>query len=121
MSLSIEVLKSDSGRCRLELTGRLDSSTAAHLDEKVETVDCSEHPVQIVDLSALEYVSSAGLRSLFKAKKRAHAADANLLIVNPQPQVKKVFDIIKALPNESLFTSEEELDAYLDRVQRANS
>ena len=96
MSLSIEVLKSDSGRCRLELTGRLDSSTAAHLDEKVETVDCSEHPVHIVDLSALE-------------------------IVNPQPQVKKVFDIINALPNESLFTSEEELDAYLDRVQRANS
>ena len=121
MSLSIEVLKSDSGRCRLELSGRLDSSTAAHLDEKVATVDCAEYPVQIVDLSSLEYVSSAGLRSLFKAKKRAHTADANLLIVNPQPQVKKVFDIIKALPNESLFTSEAELDAYLDRVQRANS
>ena len=121
MSLSIEVLKSDSGRCRIELKGRLDSATAAQLDEKIASVDCAEDPVQIVDLSALDYVSSAGLRSLFKGKKRAASADANLLIVNPQPQVKKVFDIIRALPQESLFTSEAELDAYLDKMQQTSS
>ena len=121
MSLNIEVLKSDSGKCRIELSGRLDTATAAELDSKVESVDCKDFPVQIIDLAALEYVSSAGLRSLFKAKKRAHAQDANLLLVNPQPQVRKVFDIVKALPAESLFASQAELDEYLDEMQRANS
>lgn len=120
MSLNIEVLKSDQNKCRIELSGRLDTSTAPELDKKIEAVDCNEFPVQIVDLSALEYVSSAGLRSLFKAKKRATAGGASLLLVNPQPQVRKVFDIIKALPKESLFTSDEELDAYLDKMQRTS-
>jgi len=118
MSLQVEILKSDSHKCRIELSGRLDTATASEFDKKVETVDCEEYPIQIVDLSSLDYVSSAGLRSLFKAKKRASNAGANLLLVNPQPQVKKVFDIIKALPTESVFTSDEELDHYLDRMQK---
>ena len=121
MSLSIEVLKTDNGKCRLELTGRLDTATAAEFDQKVEGLDCNDYPVQIVDLSSLEYVSSAGLRSLFKAKKRAHSAGAELLLVNPQPQVRKVFDLVKALPKEAVFVSDVELDAYLDKMQRANS
>jgi anti-anti-sigma factor len=85
----------------------------------MDSIDCSEFPIQVVDLQNLEYISSAGLRSLFKAKKRASTEGGNLLLVNPQPQVKKVFDIIKALPTESIFTSEEELDSYLDKMQRS--
>ncbi|MFA5504118.1 MAG: STAS domain-containing protein [Vulcanimicrobiota bacterium] len=121
MSLTVEVLRSDNGNCRIELSGRLDTATTLEFDQKIESVDCSAHPVQIVDLSALDYISSAGLRSLFKAKKRAHAAGAQLLLVNPQPQVRKVFDIVKALPKESVFTSDQELDAYLDKMQRTSS
>ncbi len=121
MSLAIEVLTSDSGKCRIELSGRLDTTTAPELDEKMASIDASAHPVQVIDLSNLEYVSSAGLRSLFKAKKSAAAHESKVLLVNPQPQVKKVFDIIKALPAESVFASEQELDDYLDRMQRASS
>ncbi len=118
MSLEIELLKSDSGKCRIELKGRLDTHTAEQLDQKLESIDATQYPVQIVDLAALEYVSSAGLRSLFRAKKAAHAQGGQFLVVHPQPQVQKVFDVVKALPSEGIFASQEELDEYLDGVQR---
>ncbi len=62
--------------------------------------------------------SSAGLRSLFKAKKAASAKGGQFLIVHVQPSVQKVFDIVKALPSEGIFASIEEMDEYLDGVQR---
>lgn len=118
MSLEIELLKSDSGKCKIELKGRLDTNTAEQLDEKLESIDASQFPVQIVDLRELEYISSAGLRSLFRAKKAVNSSGGQFLVVHPQPQVQKVFDVVKALPSEGIFASQQELDNYLDGVQR---
>jgi hypothetical protein len=36
-----------------------------------------------------------------------------------QPQIRKVFDILNALPTLQVFTSIQELDAYLDAMQKA--
>jgi hypothetical protein len=36
-----------------------------------------------------------------------------------QPQIRKVFDILSALPTLKVFTSIEELDKYLDTMQKA--
>jgi anti-anti-sigma factor len=118
VSLQIEIYKSDNGRCRIELTGRLDSDTSAALESRLEEIEASQFSCQIVDLAALEYISSAGLRTLYRAKKLAQQHQAHFLVVHPQPQVKKVFDIVKALPNEAVFSSQQEMDDYLDRVQQ---
>ena len=40
-----------------------------------------------------------------------------MAIVNAQPAVLKVFEIVKALPNDQVFASQAELDAYLERMQ----
>lgn len=118
MSLTIEIYKTDNGKCRIELEGRLDTNTASQFDKEVSAIETKEFPLQIVDLARLTYVSSAGVRSLFKARKLAADAGGQLLLVHPQPQVKKVFDIIKALPSSSVFASVEEMDRYLDAMQR---
>lgn len=121
MSLAIEIYKSDGGKCKIELVGRLDTNTASDFDAEIATIDHSEFPIQVVDLARLDYLSSAGVRSLFKARKGASDAGGQLLLVNPQPQVRKVFDIIKALPSTSVFESQEEMDRYLDAMQRKSS
>lgn len=118
MSLAIDIYKSDGGKCRIELQGRLDTNTAPLFDEKLAGLEQDNFPIQVVDLAKLDYVSSAGVRALFKARKGAHDAGGQLLLVNPQPQVKKVFDIIKALPSTSVFESQEEMDRYLDAMQK---
>jgi hypothetical protein len=40
------------------------------------------------------------------------------LLVNPQVQVRKVFEIVKAVPVKEIFENVRELDEYLDRIQR---
>jgi len=44
--------------------------------------------------------------------------DGTLLASNLQPQVQKVFDIVKAMPSVNVFTSIRELDEYLDVIQK---
>jgi hypothetical protein len=39
-------------------------------------------------------------------------------LVNAQPQVQKVFDIVRATDLTAVFTSVQELDRYLDAMQR---
>ena len=34
-----------------------------------------------------------------------------------QPQIQRVFDIVKELPNLKMFKDQEEVDAYLDAIQ----
>jgi anti-sigma B factor antagonist len=41
----------------------------------------------------MEYISSLGLRVLFKAAKQAKAAQQTLLLAGLRPAVKEVFDI----------------------------
>ena len=119
MSLTTDVSKDGDDKCRISLSGRLDTSTAPELEEKLMGIDLSENSLQVIDLAELDYISSAGIRVLFKAKKRASDGGARLLFVNPKPSVKKVFDIVKALPKESIFSSMDELDDYLDNMQRS--
>lgn len=118
--LKIEVFKSDKAKCRVELSGRLDTATAVQFDENLATIKASDYPLQIIDLAGLSYLSSAGVRSLFRARKVAQETGGQFLLVNPQPQIQKVFDIIKALPNTAIFVSESELDNYL-LVQQTRS
>ena len=41
-----------------------------------------------------------------------------VLLVNPQPQIQKVLDMVKAVPLNEIFSSTAEADAYLDLMQR---
>ena len=54
----------------------------------------------------------------FKARKALAARAGKVLVVNLQPQIRKVFDIVKAVPVSDVFASVAELDAYLDAMQR---
>lgn len=118
MSLDIEIYKSENGRCQIELNGRLDTHTSQKLESSLADLDPQELPIQILDMQNLNYISSAGLRCIFKAKKVVVGGGGRLLLVNLQPQVKKVLDIIKALPDTAVFADNAELDEYLDKMQK---
>lgn len=118
MGLSIAVDEPRHKTKRLLLEGSLDTDTASQLDRELETVLATDLDVVVLDLGQLEYISSAGLRVIFKLRKAVKARSGEIYATNLQPQVKKVFDIVKAMPLGSLFASVEELDRYLDTIQR---
>lgn len=117
MSLDIEVFEVASGRLQIGLGGRLDTHTFQRLEDRLDTLDPELYPLQILNLEGLGYLSSAGLRCIFKAKKKLQASRARLLILRVQPPVKKVMDIIKAFPEEEIFADEKALESYLSGIQ----
>ncbi len=74
--------------------GRIDTQAATELDQALQaTVSGGSHKI-VVDMSAVDYISSAGLRSLAAVlvKSRAEGGDMKLAALNER--VTRVFNII---------------------------
>src|SRR5262245_58342329 len=117
-ALKVRATETRSGSTTIHLEGRLDHETAPLLDNELDKVARSSVTVLVLDLDRLEYISSAGLRSIFSAQKTLAKRSGRVVLVNTRPQIKKVFDIVKAADLGVVFTSLEELDRYLDTMQR---
>ena len=69
-------------------------------------------------MKELEYVSSAGLKVIAKACRKMKEKSGAVAITGLQPQIEKVFDIIKALPDFGIFKDDAEADEYFDHMQK---
>ena len=98
--------------------GSLDSNTYTNLQEHIATVTKSKPGALVLDLKDLSYISSAGVRVVIAAQKTMKAAGGGFAIVHLQPQIRKVFEIIMALPSPNIFESVDELDRYLTSIQK---
>lgn len=77
----------------LRPVGRLDSSSSPEL-ERVLTEQLSAGVQRLVfDFSALEYISSAGLRVVLLAAKKLRATRGKLALAGLQDMVREVFDM----------------------------
>jgi stage II sporulation protein AA (anti-sigma F factor antagonist) len=73
--------------------GRIDSTTAKAFEESVlSLLDAVSNRV-VVNLSMLEYVSSAGLRVFLTTAKKAKSFGGALTMCSAQPSVREVFEI----------------------------
>lgn len=117
-TLSLQIDPTQDRRQRITLSGRLDTHTYQALDEALAPLLVTQITTLVLDMSNLDYISSAGIRSIFKARKVLATREGRVLVVNPQQQIRKVFDVVKAVPLNEIFTSVQELDDYLDEMQR---
>lgn len=90
----------EDGTLTLKVDGRLDTNTSPELTEAL-TFDGVKKIV--FDFSALEYISSAGLRVLMTAQKAMLAASGKMTIAHPNAMVKGVLDMTGM---SSIFTIE---------------
>ena len=118
MSLNVRIHPQTGGSQRVSIDGRLDTHTYLDLDRQLAPVLASGITSLVLDLAGLEYISSAGVRSVFKARKALAARGGKVLVANLQPQIQKVFDVVKAVPMNEIFSSVAEADAYLDAMQQ---
>ena len=79
----------------LQVTGRLDQDTCdAFRGDLMKHVESGAKGGGIVlDLSQMEYVSSAGLRCFMLASRQAKTQQARISVAALQPMVKEIFDI----------------------------
>ena len=82
----------DGNAMTLALSGRLETMTAPQLDAEVQSLPEGVTEL-LMEISALEYVSSAGLRVFLVAHKKMKSRGGAMKISGANASVKKVFDI----------------------------
>ena len=76
----------------LEITGRLDTTTAPNLEAVINELlgDIKE---LIFDMSGVEYISSAGIRVLIGAYKKINSSGGKIRIEKANEMVREVFEM----------------------------
>lgn len=102
----------------LKPQGPIDANTFGVLGAEVEAVLKKGPSLLIFNLEAVGFVSSAGIGVVLAAEKAMKAKGGKAVLVNLKPQIRKVFDIVQALPPQQIYKDITELDAYLAEIQR---
>jgi anti-sigma B factor antagonist len=90
LNISVESLK----RVELvEISGRVDSSNASELDHALKDVNERGRHNIVLDLSGVNYMSSAGLRSLVATLRECKKRGGDLRIANPSERVSEVLSL----------------------------
>jgi anti-anti-sigma factor len=77
----------------VRMSGRLDSNTAQPAEDSFSRVLGEGPPRLAVDLSKLEYISSAGLRVLLVVAKKVQQAKGKVVLFGLGRNVREVFSI----------------------------
>jgi stage II sporulation protein AA (anti-sigma F factor antagonist) len=96
--------------------GRVDSVSSGDLERLVVSRIGGGERRLVLDLSGVEYISSAGLRVLLMAAKRLREPPGALVLCGMGPGVRTVLELAGFLP---LFTVEAARDEALARIAPA--
>lgn len=118
MPLTVTSKEREAGVITVCPAGSLDSNTYTILEERLAQIRETRPRAIVFDLKDLTYISSAGVRVFVIIFKAMKATGGTVALTNLQPQIRKVFEIIQALPSLNIFESVEELDRYLAAMQR---
>ena len=118
MSLKVNSGETRPGVFTISPIGSLDGNTYKILESTVDAALKEMPDVIIFDMEFTDYINSTGIRVLLKTKKALKATNGRMVFTNLQPQIQKVFDILQAIPTLKVFANLQELDEYLDLMQR---
>ncbi len=97
-----------------KLSGRLDSLSAPSAEEQLTHLIGSGTPRLVIDLSLLDYISSAGLRVLLVMARKVQQAHGKLCLFGLAPGVREVFSISGF---DTIFTVRDDAAAAMEAVR----
>ena len=77
----------------VSVKGRMDAITAPDFDKKMDEVMDAGNRYFVLNFGKLEYISSAGLRSILLVGKKLQTTDGKVIISDLRDPVKEIFDI----------------------------
>ena len=78
----------------VRVAGYLDAHTFEQLEEAMSDLFGKKNYRVIVDLSKVQYISSAGAGVFIGALSEAQEHNGNIVLMNPTPNVREVFDLL---------------------------
>ncbi|MCA9915277.1 MAG: STAS domain-containing protein [Anaerolineae bacterium] len=90
----IETNVADHGDVTLvAISGRVDSMNASQFGEALSTQIDGGNVQIVLDLSSVEYMSSAGLREIVNSLKKVKRAQGDLRLAQPSQRVREVLEM----------------------------
>lgn len=77
----------------VEVSGRVDSMNASQLGDALASEVENGNTQLVLDLSKVDYMSSAGLRELVASLKKVKRASGDLRIAQPSERVREVLEM----------------------------
>lgn len=116
MKIDINSERKSEGIYTVTPFGSIDTDNAREFESKLNPLLSTNTKGIVIDLKNVDYISSIGLGVIFSIKKKLKTQSAPLVLCNPKPQIKKVFEVVKALPLDTIFSSVQEADQYLYKI-----
>ncbi len=101
----------------VRMSGALDLSSAPQAAKALTALVASKPKVVAIDLGKLIFIDSTGISLLLKTRRDIEGQGGSVFITNMQPSIRKVFEIVKALPGTAVFSNMKEMDEYLKGIQ----
>ena len=92
----------------MNVKGRVDSNTAPELESALENLLKNKKNKIVLNLKAVDYLSSAGLRALVKALKEAQQSGGDLHLAAVSKQIEVVLRTVGMMQMFKLFPTNEE-------------
>lgn len=83
----------DGDLVRFQVSGSIDASTSSNVENAVNMAVAGGSKRLIFDMRQVSYISSAGLRAILMAAKKAKAAGGGAAVFGLQPSVAEVFTV----------------------------
>jgi anti-sigma B factor antagonist len=87
----------DDGIASLALHGELDLASAPELESSLLSIEQQAPSRLVIDLRALRFIDSTGLRLLLQAHARCEQRGGELVLRPGDPSIQRVFDVTGAL------------------------
>jgi len=101
----------------LEVKGRINSTTAEGLQERLYAAARGGHAGVVVDLKQVAYISSAGFRALLLGARAGSGSGCDLALCGIAGEVRRLFDIAGFDGAFEMFATREECIARLSAAR----
>jgi anti-anti-sigma factor len=105
--MQLETQEIAPGLIKAVLVGRLDIAGSAAIDVKLNALAAS-HKGMIVDMSAVDFLASLGIRTLLTCAKVMQRRGGGLALLSPQAAVLEVLEVSGVLDLMPAFATEAE-------------
>ena len=92
----------------LEPEGRIDSTTAPLLDDRLTAILAARGARLVLDFRYLDYISSAGFRALLLGAKLAETSGSAVVLCGVTGKVRQLFELAGFLDLIPLYASRDE-------------
>jgi len=115
MALDITIIKKENYSYLVKLKGSIDTETHDKLEKEMKEIIDDNIKAVVFDMTGVDYVSSMGIGVVVWVKKTLERRGAIFTMINLQPQIKKLFDLMKLAPNIKIHNIPAG-DKYIDQI-----